>query len=760
MPRRQGDFLVEDFYVNTGGLNTNDSPFVVDVSQTMGGKNFDYLYRGAIHKRAGHTKLNAAADAQTTSLGLNLFNPPNASRAVIRAAGRKLQNFDYNANICSNIWDDAAYSSAGTCTITIASPAVVTLNAHGLSVTDPVVFTTSGTLPTGLTAGTTYYVSSVVSANTFQVSATANGASINTSGSQSGTQTLNKFNTTFLGVASTQPVVGAMFTGSANVLWMSGGDMSTIYGTYSTTNATANGVPAPTASSFTASSVGSGGTLTAGKYYYSLVYRKASTQAYSNAVVEASVTAVSNDSINLAWTLSNIDTTKYDKILVYRSSVNGASGFTAGSLVKTLASTATTYTDTGTTEADSQNVPRANNTILDNSVLPSGTYKTCVLFKRRLVTASGSTVYFSDINKSESWPTYQFITVPSGGEITALGVISLTSPLSTDIDEALVVFKQNEMWVITGTGTITGTIPDWSLKFVDAVGSVNQSVLVNANGYIAWVSYLGFWMWNGSGKPVRVSRTIKDKFQQSGDIDKSKLSKAFGFFSKKRNEIQWYLSSNTYGEQNYALKLDLDLTVAGQSSVLGSSDIQGVFTPDVPAFPLYAGLACLTSASATEETIFLGDASGYVYSGFVDVADGGSDIGFQYLTPYLYFGTPGSAKRYNKVVVWVLDTGVDYSLELDYWSDYRFSDSDEAASAQHVSANLQSTGFLWDQGKWDVAQWDGASNRIRPLTFNLSPTNNNNEGDCLRLRLTQTGHLETVLIYGFSVYYTELGLRK
>lgn len=72
-----------------------------------------------------------------------------------------------------------------TFTVTIASPAVVTLNNHGYLAGQEVVFSTTGALPTGLTAGTTYYVLSPA-ANTFNVSATPGGAAINTSGVQSG----------------------------------------------------------------------------------------------------------------------------------------------------------------------------------------------------------------------------------------------------------------------------------------------------------------------------------------------------------------------------------------------------------------------------------------------------------------------------------------------------------------------------------------------------------------------------------------------
>lgn len=66
-----------------------------------------------------------------------------------------------------------------TVTISVASPAVVTWTNHGLVAGQPVTFATSGTMPTGLTAGTVYYVTSTsLTANSFTVAATAGGAAI------------------------------------------------------------------------------------------------------------------------------------------------------------------------------------------------------------------------------------------------------------------------------------------------------------------------------------------------------------------------------------------------------------------------------------------------------------------------------------------------------------------------------------------------------------------------------------------------------
>jgi hypothetical protein len=78
-------------------------------------------------------------------------------------------------------------------TISNASPGVVTLVGHGLAVGTPLRFATTGALPTGLAAATTYFVKTAPTADTFTVSATPEGAATNTSSAGSGTHTLVQF---------------------------------------------------------------------------------------------------------------------------------------------------------------------------------------------------------------------------------------------------------------------------------------------------------------------------------------------------------------------------------------------------------------------------------------------------------------------------------------------------------------------------------------------------------------------------------------
>jgi hypothetical protein len=90
-------------------------------------------------------------------------------------------------------------------TVTIATPAVVTAALRNGTA---VVLNTTGALPTGLSVGTVYYVVGTTG-TTCNLSATFGGAAINTSGSQSGTQTISArgIDITQLGGASDCPTI-------------------------------------------------------------------------------------------------------------------------------------------------------------------------------------------------------------------------------------------------------------------------------------------------------------------------------------------------------------------------------------------------------------------------------------------------------------------------------------------------------------------------------------------------------------------------
>jgi len=74
--------------------------------------------------------------------------------------------------------------STSSVSVSVASPGIVTHAAHTFVANDPVVFT-AGTLPTGLTVGTVYFVRNPIVGVSYELSATTGGASINTTGSPS-----------------------------------------------------------------------------------------------------------------------------------------------------------------------------------------------------------------------------------------------------------------------------------------------------------------------------------------------------------------------------------------------------------------------------------------------------------------------------------------------------------------------------------------------------------------------------------------------
>jgi hypothetical protein len=83
----------------------------------------------------------------------------------------------------------ALNTTGGTVTITIASPAVITSSVN-LPNNSSIQLGTTGALPSGLSTNTTYYVINV-SGTSFNLSLTQGGAAINTTGTQSGTQSIS-----------------------------------------------------------------------------------------------------------------------------------------------------------------------------------------------------------------------------------------------------------------------------------------------------------------------------------------------------------------------------------------------------------------------------------------------------------------------------------------------------------------------------------------------------------------------------------------
>ncbi len=558
---------------------------------------------------------------------------------------------------------------------------------------------------------------------------------------------------------STQAVQTVQFsTGTSDILWNAGGGAALPVGAYSTTKFTANGVAAPSGTFTGAVNTNNSGSWTVGgAYYYALVWRKGSTLAISNAALDIVKTVVNTDDTVTLTIPAPTDTTLYDQVWVYRSAVSGVTGFTTGSLVVKLASSVTSFVDKGNLGnpdlLSAQIVPRADSTVLDNSVLPTGTYNTLVLWGHRLVTTTGNIISISDVNKSESWPTVNRITVPSAGPITALAKISFTSPQANSLQELLVVFKEKELWVVSPGDLSNYTT--WTLLQIADAGCPQQSLVVSAQGYLSWINWRGVYLWDGTSKPIYCSRLLEPLFGKNGDLDKTKFSMGCGVFFNRENQIIWYLSSKLYGEQKFSIKMDLRLSLTQIEQNLTGRTIDAVLITDVHSFPTYAAFPYVP-LNGQDEQLVMGDDSGFCYFGSNGYSDGGSDFDFRYLSAPLHCGNPNVKKQFHTVIAWVQDIG-DWNLYLDYWSDYATSDDTKTTIGLPISTEPQNAA-LWDIASWDYSYWDTYSPNVIPIVFNLQAGNSNSsQGSALQVQFRNDNSNEPITVHGFSVIYSEIG---
>lgn len=110
-------------------------------------------------------------------------------------------------------------------TITIANPAVVSWVAHPLKISTPIIFTTTGTLPTGITAGIVYYVITAgFTVDSFEFSTSFGGAPVTTTGTQSGVHTATaQEELDSVTVNASTGIIGAYLDGVLNRTTIDGG---------------------------------------------------------------------------------------------------------------------------------------------------------------------------------------------------------------------------------------------------------------------------------------------------------------------------------------------------------------------------------------------------------------------------------------------------------------------------------------------------------------------------------------------------------
>jgi len=132
--------------------------------------NFTVLKQGGLRRRSGSEWINVVKDqSKRTRLVRFVFS---TIQAYVCEFGEGYVRFFANGGIVNK----------GAATGITFSGTSVNWNAHGLVADDPVMFNSSGGLPSPLQIGKTYYVVGTPATNTFSVSATKGGAAITFTG--------------------------------------------------------------------------------------------------------------------------------------------------------------------------------------------------------------------------------------------------------------------------------------------------------------------------------------------------------------------------------------------------------------------------------------------------------------------------------------------------------------------------------------------------------------------------------------------------
>lgn len=174
------DYLIS--FITTGALPTGplfvstDRYFVIDSGLT------DTTFRISDIKNGNPIVIASAGS------GVHSYIPEGLALTSLR------ENYNY-IDLTTFVPGEIVSGTTTTCTISIAVSSVITTSgAHGLSVNDVLRFETTGNLPGGINAQRHFFVKNVLSSTTFDISVSplASGIVVETTGSQSGTQSFSK----------------------------------------------------------------------------------------------------------------------------------------------------------------------------------------------------------------------------------------------------------------------------------------------------------------------------------------------------------------------------------------------------------------------------------------------------------------------------------------------------------------------------------------------------------------------------------------
>jgi len=549
-------------------------------------------------------------------------------------------------------YNDALYAfgeAAGTLsgfTVSIASPAVVSHGTDNSSIREgaKVVLSTTGALPTGLTAGGTYYCINVgqFTCNLAAAPVAAGGTAINTSGAQSGTHTaaytLSKmWKATSSGWSQVTFGYEIQFTGAVGEITAG----QTITGL--TSGATALVVKAMLRTGTW--TVSGAGTL--------IISTITGTWQSGEAVQVGGVTKVTSSS--LATTINRSPGGRLDAV---------TANFTGSTDTKKM------YGADGVNYAFEFD---GTNYIPIRTGMTTDTPSHVVVHKNHLMLSFRGSSQSSSIGQPYSWTVVTGASeIATGDDITGYQIQSGSTTAAS-----LSIFTEGRTFTLYGNSSA-----DWHLSpSGDDIGALefcfqsvgNDTMMLTNRGIQRLRAVQDF----GNFSYASVSELVQPL------ITSKRALTACSTTLKRRNQFRIYFSDGTA------------ITVG-----LTGNKVSGIMPLD---YGVNITCVCTAEDSSGNELTWFGASDGGVYQDNSGTSFDGEPIPAWIRLPFNNMRGPRVRKRYRSAV---LDVVVESYCEIDISYDLGYGTLDVAPGVAASSQQLLAAGGYWDSLTWDTYTWD------------------------------------------------------
>lgn len=295
----------------------------------------------------------------------------------------------------------------------------------------------------------------------------------------------------------------------------------------------------------------------------------------------------------------------------------------------------------------------------------------CEVYKARVFTAKGSTLYYCALGNHRDWTTHQ-----DAGFIANFHNDSSPITALKNYGEYLAVYKRSGTYILEGSGPSDFSIKpmcDRGCTGPDALGTVdNVQYFFSGDG----VATLGF---NDLGQ-ISLSNTISTDIKPLfGSLNPRKLEQAVCVPYRAKHQL-WFFVSRSSEELDYCLVWDY---------------LHGSWT-------LREGLPVLCAAEI-EGRVYTGTSDGKILEEDSGDTLDGKPIEALWLSPWFDMGSPVSKKELLAFNVWVYQSQKG-SIRMVYAKDYE----DGLNSLTPVTVTTPET-LVWEEGSWEALEWSRAN---------------------------------------------------